>query len=191
MVQPWIPKPAASLLANHPLQSLRIVPAKAHPSHTSGGPGAPSAPGVHDTLRTNLNLGASTPSKDGAAPDAAPLQSTHPLEARLAQWRATQDALKMEGLRRAFGIAEPVKRAMELQICRAGEWRPALLGPGAALSSDVLAGRDAEIGWQDVFKGMCALTGEELGLGARFVLTLLQATRCARCLIFTPRCSGS
>lgn len=69
----------------------------------------------------------------------------------------------MEGLRRAFGIAEPVKRAMELQICRAGEWRPALLGPGAALSSDVLAGRDAEIGWQDVFKGMCALVRLEGG----------------------------
>ena len=60
----------------------------------------------------------------------------------------------MEGLRRAFGIAEPVKRAMELQICRAGEARPALLGPSAALSSDVLAGRDTEVGWQDVFKGM-------------------------------------
>lgn len=61
----------------------------------------------------------------------------------------------MEGLRRTYGIAEPVKRGMELQICRAGEWRPAALGKSAAVSSDVLSGRDCEIGWEDVFKGMC------------------------------------
>lgn len=59
----------------------------------------------------------------------------------------------MEGLRRTYGIAEPVKRGMELQICRAGEWRPAVLGPSAAVSSDVLSGRDCDVGWEDVFKG--------------------------------------
>lgn len=59
----------------------------------------------------------------------------------------------MTMLRREFGIAEPVRRGMELQICRAGEWRPAVLGREAGVHADVLAGRDLEIGWEDVFRG--------------------------------------
>lgn len=34
----------------------------------------------------------------------------------------------MEGYRRTFGIAEPIRRGMELKIAREGEWRPAVLG---------------------------------------------------------------
>lgn len=57
---------------------------------------------------------------------------------------------------------------MELQICLAGEWRPAALGGSAGVSSDVLAGRDCEVGWEDVFKGMLAVDFEkgERGDGA-------------------------
>jgi proteasome maturation protein len=94
---------------------------------------------------------------DAAAAAAAPLplDSAHPLEARLAQWSATQDALKMEGLRRTFGIAEPIRRGMELKITRDGEWRPLVLGgamPG--VHEDILSGRDTMIGWEDVFTGI-------------------------------------
>ena len=63
----------------------------------------------------------------------------------------------MELLRREFGIAEPVKRGMEMKIVRGGEWRPAVLNAGAGalgdVHADVLAGRDQEIGWEDVFRG--------------------------------------
>lgn len=66
----------------------------------------------------------------------------------------------MEMLRRQFGIAEPVKRQMEAGIVRAGEWRPVCLGGdagfgavGASVHGDILAGRDCEIGWEDVFTG--------------------------------------
>lgn len=65
----------------------------------------------------------------------------------------------METLRRQFGIAEPVKRGMELSIVRAGEWRPSLLGGYAGsggVHADILMGRDCEMGWEDVF------TGEEM-----------------------------
>lgn len=79
------------------------------------------------------------------------LKSKHPLEARLANWRATQDNLKMEMLRRTFGIAEPVRRGMELRIVGAGEWKPCVLGGSANLHSDILAGRDMDISWEDVF----------------------------------------
>jgi len=70
----------------------------------------------------------------------------------------------MEMLRRQFGIAEPVKRQMELSIVRAGEWTPAVLGGagGAGVHADILAGRDGEIGWEDVY------TGEEMREQADF-----------------------
>lgn len=63
----------------------------------------------------------------------------------------------MESLRRAYGIAEPVRRGMELKIVRDGSFRPAALGGLGMgnLHEDilVLGGRDAEVGWEDVFKG--------------------------------------
>ncbi|MCJ1423658.1 hypothetical protein MMC29_001542 [Sticta canariensis] len=136
--------------------SLRIVPSSAHPNSTTNlsarhpnstsTQGAPSAPGIHDTLRANLS------SASTATPGST--VSAHPLEARLAGWQTTQDNLKMASLRRTFGIAEPVRRGMELNITRAGEWRPQMLGGSAGVSGDVLAGRDLEITWEDVYRGM-------------------------------------
>ncbi|EGP84541.1 unnamed protein product [Zymoseptoria tritici ST99CH_1A5] len=136
--------------------SLRIVPSTAHSTLTSPSLGAPSAPGVHDTLRSNLAL--STPAPKSTTFSSADISSAHPLESRLANWRAQQEGLKMSLLRRQFGIAEPVKRQMELSIVRAGEWRPAMLQGGgtAGLHADILSGRDTEMGWEDVF------TGEEM-----------------------------
>jgi len=106
---------------------------------------------VHDTLRSRLGQTSIVSSSSSAAPVA--LQSSHPLEARLTQWRDTQDRLKMEMLRRQFGIAEPVRRGMELKIAEAGEWRPAALGGSSSVHKDILEGRDCEIGWEDVFTG--------------------------------------
>ena len=133
------------------LQSLRIVPKKAYPTSTSSGPGAPSAPGIHDTLRTNLGL--SAPADTSSSTGTVNVQSTHQLENRLVQWRSTQDSLKLETLRRQFGLAEPLRRGMELSITRSGEWRTALLGGSEGVHSDILAGRDAELDWEDVFHG--------------------------------------
>jgi proteasome maturation protein len=67
----------------------------------------------------------------------------------------------MESLRRAYGIAEPVRRGMELKIVRDGTFRPAVLGglKGGNVHEDilVLGGRDTEIGWEDVFQGKLVL----------------------------------
>ncbi|TPX09043.1 uncharacterized protein E0L32_001696 [Thyridium curvatum] len=134
--------------------SLRIVPQDAQSSTYShirpSQKPAPSAPGLHDTLRAGVGPSPSAPS------DAA-VQSAHPLEARLRAWEATQHALRMESLRRTFGIAEPVRRGMELKIAREGEWKPAALGGGAGsgggVHEDVLRGREAVIEWEDVFTG--------------------------------------
>ncbi|KAF9695903.1 hypothetical protein EKO04_005897 [Ascochyta lentis] len=129
--------------------SLRFVPAKAHASSTQLETSAPSAPGVHDNLRSRLAQTSTAPSSTKSVE----LQSAHPLEARLVQWRETQDRMKMEMLRRQFGIAEPVRRGMELKIASAGEWRPAALGGSSGVHKDILEGRDCEIGWEDVYTG--------------------------------------
>lgn len=107
---------------------MRIAPPAVNPSShshiASESLGAPSAPGIYDTLRAGLGPKVSTVD----APD-----STHPLEARLKNWEATQESLKMEGLRRTFGIAEPIRRGMEFKIVREGSWRPAVLGGGRGM----------------------------------------------------------
>ncbi|KAI9679268.1 MAG: hypothetical protein M1817_005287 [Caeruleum heppii] len=136
--------------------SLRIVPTHSHPTATAlSATSAPSAPGLHDTLRSTLLpiQPASSPSPSQTTTSHCQPTSSHPLEARLQKWQATQEALKMEGLRRMFGMAEPVRRGMELRIAEEGEWRPDVLGGSAGVSADVLRGREAEMGWEDVFRG--------------------------------------
>lgn len=133
--------------------SLRIVPAEAKAqsfSHTTPNTSAPSAPGLHDTLRHGLGPTAA----DAANPDSQP-SSVHPLEARLKGWERTQESLKMESLRRTFGMAEPVRRGMELKMVRESEWRPLALGGGQlpSVHEDILRGRDTSCTWEDVFTG--------------------------------------
>ncbi|KAH6632822.1 proteasome maturation factor UMP1-domain-containing protein [Chaetomium tenue] len=135
--------------------ALRIVPATTHensfshiPSRTAG---APSAPGLHDTLRAGVGPSPLTTGADKPT-------SAHPLEARLKAWESTREALRMETLRRAYGVAEPVRRQMELKIAREGQWKPMALGGGSvggmgSVHEDILAGRDDTIAWEDVFTG--------------------------------------
>jgi proteasome maturation protein len=151
------------------LQSLRIIPSDAKPSSFSHiGPkqkGAPSAPGLHDTLRHGIGPAPVIPSEanlpintaSGSSGPATQVDSAHPLEARLKAWEATQESMRMESLRRTFGIAEPVRRGMELKIVRGGEWRPAVLGGGAgglpSVHEDILRGREDSLTWEDVYSG--------------------------------------
>lgn len=129
---------------------MRIVPANTNPktfTHTTHTSSAPSAPGIHDTLRHGV----------GASPYDAKSNvpvSAHPLEARLKNWEATQEAMRMETLKRTFGMAEPIRRGMELKIVRDGEWRPLALGGGLpSVHEDILRGREDTITWEDVFTG--------------------------------------
>lgn len=130
---------------------MRIVPEAATTSsfsHTGNQTtSAPSAPGVHDTLRHGVGQ---SPLEAGSSKPV----SAHPLEARLKNWEATQEAVRMETLKRTFGIAEPIRRGMELKIVRDGEWRPLALGSGLpSVHEDILRGREDTITWEDVFTG--------------------------------------
>jgi hypothetical protein len=99
----------------------------------------------------------------------------------------------MEMLRRQFGIAEPVRRGMELKIASAGEWRPAALGGSSGVHKDILEGRDCEIGWEDVFTGKLVLRMALLECQDVYhhnsTNTKLQAPNSARFPTFTPRSS--
>ncbi|KAJ4294723.1 hypothetical protein N0V88_004957 [Collariella sp. IMI 366227] len=120
--------------------ALRITPADTH--HTSfthissSSTAAPSAPA------------STTPSARASAP---PLRRPHPghlsppLESRLKNWEATREALRMETLRRAYGMAEPIRRGMELKITKEGS--------GGRWRSEILRGRDETITWEDVYTG--------------------------------------
>jgi hypothetical protein len=91
----------------------------------------------------------------------------------------------MEMLRRQFGIAEPVRRGMELKITQAGEWVPAALGRSSGVHKDILEGRDTEIGWEDVFTG--TLCGESALRLCGLLTCILQATSSVKCQTSTRR----
>ncbi|XDG09937.1 hypothetical protein ABKA04_009552 [Annulohypoxylon sp. FPYF3050] len=132
---------------------MRIVPPTSHSSTFKAvNTSAPSAPGVHDTLRHGVGPSSLLPSDTTSSIPEAPA-SRHPLEARLKAWESTQESLRMESLRRTFGMAEPIRRGMELKIARDGEWRPLALGGGRSVHEDILRGREARIDWEDVFTG--------------------------------------
>ncbi|KAI5298480.1 3'-5' DNA helicase [Ascosphaera pollenicola] len=148
--EPSSAMPSAMLSA-----SMRIVPTPNYSTTTSNtarasatSQGAPSAPGIHDTLRANLT---------SQPPSSQKTASSHPLEARLTQWRETQETMKMTNLRRLYGLAEPIRRGMELKMVRDADFKPAVLGggKGPSLHEDILTlgGRDTECMWEDIFTG--------------------------------------
>jgi Proteasome maturation factor UMP1 len=70
---------------------------------------------------------------------------------------------------------------MELKIAREGEWRTRLLGGSAGLHSDILAGRDCELDWEDVFVGklifhLFSMLGRKDERLLLLTLMILQAT---------------
>lgn len=85
----------------------------------------------------------------------------------------------MTMLRREFGIAEPIRRGMEVKICQEGEWRPAVLGhKGEGVHEEILSGRDASVDWEDVFNGEFLHHPRTKEIGAILMLVVVtQATR--------------
>ncbi|KAA8894061.1 proteasome maturation factor UMP1 [Sphaerosporella brunnea] len=123
--------------------SLRIIPADSHSSTVSSvanRKGAPSASSVPDALRNH-----------GSHSVATDVNNRHPLEARLKAWDQTQMDLKMEGLRRLYGAAEPIRRGMEIKMC--ADYKPIQLGGPSNLHKDILENHDCSIDWEDIFTG--------------------------------------
>ncbi|PRT56350.1 Proteasome maturation factor UMP1 [Wickerhamiella sorbophila] len=85
------------------------------------------------------------------APVAHSLNDNHPLQQRLADWDDNQKGLQMEMLRRVYGAAEPIRRAMEQTIIEKSTFVPESVGGSSNLHLNILANRDATIGWEDVY----------------------------------------
>ncbi|KGK39009.1 hypothetical protein JL09_g1807 [Pichia kudriavzevii] len=90
--------------------ALHIVPTNTpntddQVKNTDYAPAAPCASGVTDTLRSN-----------GPIQVATMINNRHPIESRILNWDKTQYAMQMETRRRVHGLADPIKREMDLHM---------------------------------------------------------------------------
>ncbi|KAG7833685.1 hypothetical protein KL943_003793 [Ogataea angusta] len=130
---------------------LRLIPGEAHSSRvsvTSFGETAPSAPGLHDTLRSG----------EGPLSVSSKINNRHPLESRVQNWDTTQREHQLEAYRRIFGAADPIKREMELKLVQDTDFRPAVLGGSSNLHRDILLNKETSIDWEDIYSGKFAQT---------------------------------
>lgn len=96
----------------------------------------------------------------GAIPLSSQLNDRHPLESRLQNWEQTQRSRQLEQYRQIFGIAEPMKRVMELEIVDRTDFNPL---NQSSLHRDILLNKDASIDWEDVYPGTGLQSGNVLG----------------------------
>lgn len=103
------------------------------------------AAAVPDTLR--LQAG-------GAVPLSSQVNDRHPLENRVRNWEATQHKRQLEQYRNVFGVAEPMRRVMELGIVDATDFNPVSSALGSSsIHRDILMNKEASVDWEDVYSG--------------------------------------
>lgn len=98
-----------------------------------------AAPALPDTLREQ---------NGGCLPIATTLNEQHPLQHHLQNFDQTARNTSMEQYRQIFGIAEPMKRVMELEIVQKTDFNP--LNENH-VHSDILLNKDTSIEWEDVY----------------------------------------
>ncbi|KAI9634877.1 chaperone [Dioszegia hungarica] len=135
--------PATTPVSNE--QHLVSVAATAHP-----------VTGTHDAMRYGL--------KTAAQGLAAGNQS--PLQARLEKWASTQSSLNQTIQRANFGLAVPLRQAMEIKLVAENPHNPLMLSSSAHpvggshnLALEILSGADETLDAQD-FMGGDRLLGE-------------------------------
>lgn len=85
-------------------------------------------------------------------PAAQNFNDSHPLEKRVANWRANEEAFKLQLLQRSLGAAEPIRRQMEIKLIEKSTFVPEVTGGPSNLHLDILRNQDASIDWEDVHK---------------------------------------
>ncbi|SMN19582.1 similar to Saccharomyces cerevisiae YBR173C UMP1 Short-lived chaperone required for correct maturation of the 20S proteasome [Maudiozyma saulgeensis] len=98
-------------------------------------------PSLPDTLRQQ---------NGGAVPLSSQIGNHHPLQDRITNWESTQRDRQLEQYRQIFGIAEPMKRVMELEIIEKSGFNP-IHNNGNSLHKDILLNKDTSIDWEDVY----------------------------------------
>ena len=127
------------------LQSLRIIPANSQLrsiNNQQDGESSYSVSGLSDMFKNG-----------GPVSLSSKINDKHPLEARVRNWEQTQQDLKMEQYKRLFGIGEPLKRTMELEIVKNTDFKPEILGGSSNLHRDILLNKDSSVEWEDVYPG--------------------------------------
>lgn len=84
----------------------------------------------------------------GARPMNTQLNDRHPLESRISNWEETQHKRQLEQYRQIFGIAEPMKRVMELKLVENTDFNPL---NHSELHRDILMNKETSIDWEDVY----------------------------------------
>lgn len=86
----------------------------------------------------------------GPSSIASNINNRHPLESRLENWEETQSQLRLESMRRIYGIAEPVRRGMELFHCAEGA-RHTGYQMEDGIGMDILRGTDTKLDVSDIW----------------------------------------
>nr|ODN85366.1 proteasome maturation protein [Cryptococcus depauperatus CBS 7841] len=119
------------------MASLKIVPSATAQSHAvSTHSTAHPVSGLHDTFRYGP--------QSAAQSVAAGVHS--PLEMRLKRWNQTRAELQQSLQRNTFGLAVPMKQAMEIKLVQESPHNPLLdptpLGGSPNLALEILQGKD-------------------------------------------------
>ncbi|CCE64672.1 hypothetical protein TPHA_0I01680 [Tetrapisispora phaffii CBS 4417] len=129
---------------------MNLVPSKDFKSHISTADADTLAsnalPSLPDTLRQ----------QQGAVPIATQVNDRHPLESRIRNWDQTQQNRQLEQYREIFGIAEPLKRVMDLKLVEQADFNPLHAGKNTTTTSlhrDVLLNKECNVDWEDVYQG--------------------------------------
>ncbi|KAI0369997.1 proteasome maturation factor UMP1 [Pilatotrama ljubarskyi] len=115
------------------MDSMRIVPARGSKAATTQD--TSNSFGLHDTLQY------------GPRSLAAEVVKTSNVKDRLENWEATQDNLKLQMHRQAFGLHMPMRILMERKLVSQNPHMPAL--PQSNLHLDILMGRDETLDCPD------------------------------------------
>lgn len=123
------------------IQTMQFIPQSSQPntvSSLSAAQAAPSAPGLPDAFRAGGPLSLTST-----------VNGRHPLESRIKEWDATQMQLQTEIRRRMHGLADPLKREMDLAMVSKSSVRPGLNNSNVHL--DILNNKDYSIDWEDIY----------------------------------------
>ncbi|AET40932.1 Ump1p Ecym_7079 [Eremothecium cymbalariae DBVPG len=107
-----------------------------------------AVPSLPDTLRGQV----------GARPLNTQLNDRHPLETRVKNWDANEQKRKLEQYRQIFGVAEPMRRVMELEIVQQTDFNP--IADPSNIHRDILLNKEASIDWEDIYPDSAGLSGD-------------------------------
>ena len=120
---------------------MSIVP-KGHQDRVSTSQGVTSnAASLPDTLRMQ---------EGGAVPLSSQLNDRHPLMHRVQNWEETQHRRQLEQYRYIFGLAEPMRRMMEIGIVDATDFNPVSQGQ-SSIHRDILMNKETSVDWEDIY----------------------------------------